>query len=704
MNRRTAKRGLRILVALLALLGVLALAVMVRLAQGPIPLDTLRPAIEGALVPEDGSFEVRVEHTALEWREGPRVLAQGLQVLAPGGRVLGRFPEIALALSQKSLFVGRVSVVRLELDRPVFRIVRGRDGQLGFGHDRGEAPRDPEESPIIGLLAILLEPADPTTPLGALRRIAIRGADLEIEDQLLGVTWRAPDTDLDLARSGLGMRGNATLELDLAGRRSRVDLELDHDRETRTATITLRLSDFDPELVSLAFPEIGLDDHVSVGLPLSGSLGIRMEVAEGLAAVDATEAHFDLTSAPGSLHLKALGLAPLPVDGLRLAGRVHSDLTHFELYEAWLDFAGSRLSLAAWARPAEEAVAVHVTADVRDFDVVRLGEVWPPDAARDARDWVVPNIPQGRIAKGDLELSLRLVDGDPARVEIEELAGTLDARDLLVHYFRPLPAATRVSSAIRFDHDRWDFALRGGRLLDVEIVGGDVAITGTSVEDQDIVIAGRVRGPLTTVLRLLDHEPLALLEGPALRPLGHPGRGRRAAAPGLPAQEGPGAAGDRDRNPGPAPCGGARGRPAGPPHHQRRAPGAGQRRTHAGGGNAGSRRRSGPLLLARGVYRRRGGDADRCPSRRRPGGAAHSRHAGAGPDRGARPGRLETDLLDDGQDAFDAIGDGHDVLAREGDERSYARMIIERRELLGPIAQVREAIRKAAPIGILGPP
>ena len=173
----------------------------------------------------------------------------------------------------------------------------------------------------------------------------------------------------------------------------------------------------------------------------------------------------------------------------------------------------SQVKIEARARALREGpdLTLELAADLEAFDVATLGSWWPRVAAAEAREWVVTNIPAGTADTAHLDLGLRLLESDPSRASLDSLAARVEASDVRVDYLAPLPPATDLRATLDFGAERFDFAIHGGAVEDVEIESGTVAITDLQQETSRIEIETQVRGPSSTLLRILDADPLHLL-------------------------------------------------------------------------------------------------------------------------------------------------------------------------------------------------
>ncbi len=108
-------------------------------------------------------------------------------------------------------------------------------------------------------------------------------------------------------------------------------------------------------------------------------------------------------------------------------------------------------------------------------------------------------------------------DEQPPAV-VEELGGTFKARDLTVHYLRPMPPIEHGVATATFDAKTFKAKIQGGDVGNIKLGTGDLLITGLDVEDQFIKVGGDITSPMQDALKLLDHERLGYTSKLGLSP------------------------------------------------------------------------------------------------------------------------------------------------------------------------------------------
>jgi hypothetical protein len=310
--RRTTFLLFELLAGLLAGLGILIGAGVWFLSSGPISLTFLTPLVEQALDNADDAYTIRVEDTLLTWAGWKRavdVRATNVTIAGEDGSIEATLPELSIGLSLRALVRGSVIPTSLDIFSPKISAIRSSEGKVDFGLVADESNGARFSPIIVRLIAQLLGPPDIERPLSNLRKISVLDADLTFDDQILGVSWRAPQANLVLQRSSVGLSVDADLNLEVGGQRSRLMGELSYERLGQTVSLAVRFRDLNPSLIAGATSPQALLS--AIDLPVNGALGIRMR-SDG--QIDSLT--FDLDSSRGRL----AGEVTLTSDGLGLIG------------------------------------------------------------------------------------------------------------------------------------------------------------------------------------------------------------------------------------------------------------------------------------------------------------------------------------------------------------------------------------------------
>ncbi len=391
------RRGLRIavrgLVALLMLAGLGAGALAWRLAQGPLDLPWLAPALAQG-VALDAETTLRAEGAALRWdgwtggaAARPSIALGRPSLRGPGVAVTA---EAAIAsLSVRALFGGRLAATTLELVRPHAVL------------DLAALPAGDDGSSLAPWLAA---PDEMGRHL-ALRALTIRDGALVLEPGLGLPELRLEEISLSAARGeagGLAASGAAMLRLPVED----VRVAISGTGATPDAMFAVvlraggltpaRLVPFDARLAPLAPLDARLD--IGVTLELDRGLGVHALVLE-------------LAAEEGAWWF-AEGALPFREARARLlAGR-----DRLELAEARALLADGAAELRAAGRLRRDAAGWRGEAeiDVPRLDLAALPLLWPGGLAPELREAAVASVQRGVLRDGRVLLRGGLGPDGPA--------------------------------------------------------------------------------------------------------------------------------------------------------------------------------------------------------------------------------------------------------------------------------------------------
>ena len=323
--------------SVLAVLLVLAFAVYVRLAQGPVSLDFLRGTVESKINQGLPNMTVAVGGVTLQRDSSvgvPHVLIDDLVLRDKQGAYLASAPHASLGIDESALFSGRVVPTSITLIGPAIRARRSLEGKFALGFDE---PAPENESVLIdpgaagksdleggggkpaaqpafngsgaALIDLISGSAD-VPGISSINAINIKKASITFFDEANNARWNIHDAELHFIRQPGGFMVEANASVLNSGDEAgdwRASGSADYKRDTHSFSIEARVNDLSPAKISdriYAFSKLA-----RVDVPLSGK--VLMEVTD--AGV--------VTSAVGEFNAAA-GVVDLPD---YLAGRLNID-------------------------------------------------------------------------------------------------------------------------------------------------------------------------------------------------------------------------------------------------------------------------------------------------------------------------------------------------------------------------------------------
>ncbi|MFN4282217.1 MAG: AsmA-like C-terminal domain-containing protein [Alphaproteobacteria bacterium] len=515
--RRTAKFLLEAIALLAAGMAILGIFLVVRLASGPLSVGFATPYIVESLEPTDGSLKLSLRDTVLTWNGRARALqfrVLDVRIADAAGETKAYLPELTLGLSARALLRGRLAPTSLEVVGLRLRLMRDADGalQITEASPASEDAADGQGGADVfrAVLEDLLVPPDPRSDLGYLTSFSLIDADVTLDDRKLDVEWRAPSTTIVLSRGSEFVRLRGAFGLQLGGGVADFGIEASYDIEHGDIGARLGLKEIVPAMFAGRAPLLA--PLAGVDLPVSGSL--RLE-----ASSDGTVHRLDIDIVAGA------GRARLPweaedatveVRSAVLRGSLTENLTvaEFDQFTVALGPEEQGTVLDARLSAAGEQAGViggafTLNADValKSLPLADLKRYWPPDAAKNGREWVFANMIDGRVGQARVAFAGASVDGLDGFTP-ESLVGTFNYSDIALRYFEPMPVLTKGRGTATLGLDGLSFAVTGGETNGVQIESGKVAISGLDGDEERLSVEAVARGGMRQIFELLDRPRL----------------------------------------------------------------------------------------------------------------------------------------------------------------------------------------------------
>ncbi len=336
--RRLVKVSAYSIMSVLAVLLIAAVAIYVRLSQGPVSLDFMRATIENKINASLDGMSVSVGGIVIERAESgvPHLRLRNIEMKDTNGNLIARAPRAAIGIDEEAIFSGAVVPRSLELIGPRIRIMRSIEGQieLGFGDAAAESESVSVETPtadvtgksaqekvdtppdpaggVASLFRILSgEPvsAEGGGPINAIETIRVAEAEIRFFDEANDSVWRIPKADLVFQRMpyGFAVASNAEVSNGSQPGNWHADMSASYRRDTKSFSVSLRIADLIPANIS---DEIfALSQLARVNVPLSGQ--IDAEITEAGLVTTATA---EFSAAAGEVGLPDYVAEPIIID------------------------------------------------------------------------------------------------------------------------------------------------------------------------------------------------------------------------------------------------------------------------------------------------------------------------------------------------------------------------------------------------------
>lgn len=337
--RRLIKISAYSISSVLAVVLIAAVALYIRLSQGPVSLDFMRETIESQINRNLAGMTVAIGGAVVE-RAGsgvPHFRLRNLELKDKAGNLIARAPRAAIGINEEALFKGSIVPTSLELIGPKIRVMRAIDGaiELGFGEAAPEsetvtvdAPADPagktdqeQTAPPVdtatgtAALIAMLSGGPPEegqasgTALGAIETVRIAKAEIKFYDEANDAIWNIPEAELVFQRMPYGFAVASKAEVSNGAEAGtwHADMSASYRRDTRSFGLSVRISDLIP--ANISDEVFALSQLARVKVPLSGQ--IEAEVTDQGVVTKATA---EFSAAAGEVGLPDYLAEPIIVD------------------------------------------------------------------------------------------------------------------------------------------------------------------------------------------------------------------------------------------------------------------------------------------------------------------------------------------------------------------------------------------------------
>lgn len=505
-------RALKILAEIvgLAVAGIALAAVVLawRLSSGPLEIDFLTPYVEQALSERDVTVEIGALSLRWEGFDRPAVLAaRDVRVRQKDGTLVAVTPEGTADVSMPKLLRGVVAPLRIDLIRPHLRVTRTEAGEFSFGLGGDETAEGGVSTPAEGaptrdvvkdlLAALDARLGSEDSPIASLTRLTLVDGSVRIDDRMLGRSWIAPRAAADLSRTATGVDGRASLSVVSGDRMAQLGGEIHYLRASRNGRATVTFANVIPAALTRISPVLAPLEAIES--PVSGRLEVDFD-----SRFQPMTGRFSLTSIETRLKLPPLWTGSFGAARTSLSGSVDLPKRRLTLDDFSIDLGGPKISLSGQVDAVGDTIEAITAGTVTDLPVDLLDSLWPPGVPSGARDWITTNLHDGVIDRTEFSLHARAPVADPEAVTLVAVDGTIQARDITVHYFDGLPPITDLNAAASFNQSTMRIATAGGHLQEIALQPSDITISGLDLKDQVIDIDARVEGPVKTIMSVLD--------------------------------------------------------------------------------------------------------------------------------------------------------------------------------------------------------
>lgn len=502
-------------IALIASIALLAL----RVAVAPVSVSFLHPYMSAALADRIPGYTVEFEETVLAsggMLSAFDIRVRDVRILKADGKQVASIPEISLGLGLVSVLTGDLVPRRLGFYEPTARFVRAEDGSMSLS-DRAAGSSD-SGGFLLALIESLSQDNSDENAAGGLERVSIIDAQVDVEDLSSQASWEVRALRLVFSRTGNGLAfetsgsmsvGEKKASFAASGSRQTASGDADLAIELRQVIPSSFMSEFGPSR-SLRGIDLPIDAHINASFNADGDL---------------RTAKFQLTASSGNINVLDALEAPIKVETISLEGEIDRTAGDFRVDRFLVQADGASIEGDARLYISGEDEKISLSASVDSMPVPMLVQLWPADVKASARMWIKRNVTDGVFSEGTLKVNLSssLLEADV--IPADALVFDFTAKDVEVHFLRPLPPGTRLGGKGTLTAGGLEIVFEDGVIRDpknnLDIIARPVSVKLSDLNLATIQYAdvdATFTGSASDVVTLLDYPPLEYSSGYGISP------------------------------------------------------------------------------------------------------------------------------------------------------------------------------------------
>lgn len=496
----------RVVVGVFLATAVLVAVAAIRLMDGPVDLDFLKPRIARALDVPGNAIRPSADRITLEWgsiSQPMRLVFTGLHFTNAEGKLIASAPSASLTFDARNVFQGVFLPTSITIERPTIETEVDRDGGMLRRIFTSSSTETQGEALSILVEQLLAEP-NYKSLIGQLDMVEIQNARVTIHDIRSGLTWLAPSVRAQLRRDAAGVifSSDASITGD-AGHVVDVSLGGVYARDRSRISLDASVRGLKPAMLAELSPDIALLRGIDVSL--AGRLAIEAD-GEG----DVNSVSIDVTGGSGSVTLPGILPVPQPVKALKARASMDAASNTAKLDGIEMDFGAAKISIMGAGARAKDQQTFSGRAQVVGIPVDRLGDYWPLEFAEGGREWALANLSKGEIdVAADVALSMQA--NDLSAIKVDRMVGLIGYRGMSVRYMPHMPELEQVSGTARYEGGNLHFDVASGSAVNLKTAGATIDLTGLDgPSPQHAVIRMPITGSAQDVVRFLARPKLAL--------------------------------------------------------------------------------------------------------------------------------------------------------------------------------------------------
>ncbi|MDX1921873.1 MAG: AsmA-like C-terminal domain-containing protein [Alphaproteobacteria bacterium] len=506
-------------------IGVFLLAL--RLTQGPLTITELTPAFENVFSSKEHGVFAKIATSALTWdkeRHRAMLVLTDVRLQDKLDQRIATVPLITLGLRPMGYFDEARSPWNVVVKDPhlharidpagVFHL-----GAMGTGSENAVVPPSESEpkddistDELLALASdILRSPNTRSAGLGLFANLNIANGGITINDENKQITWNVVMPELSLKRSRGNYAGKAGLTVSKNGMQTAFDFQLNYDAAKRVFTTTGSFDHLNPALFADSIPQLKAFNFVSS--PLTGS--VTLSVDEEVNVIDGG---LNLNLDRGDINIPDLYPKPLPFKSGQIVARYNKKDNILRVEPLRFDFEKMILQGDASIHVGSTPRDMTATFKLSDIPVEQLPQLWPENAGKNARDWILENVHKGRLDEVVVNLGMTVPENDVSAATLKDVHGTIKVSGIEMTVWKPLPNLQKVDGSGPFTANGFDITVTGGEMGEVKLGQSHVVIDGLSAEEQILTLDANLTSPASVLLEILDRPPMGYAKKIGINP------------------------------------------------------------------------------------------------------------------------------------------------------------------------------------------
>jgi len=237
--------------------------------------------------------------------------------------------------------------------------------------------------------------------------------------------------------------------------------------------------------------------------------------------------NFTLKADPAVLAVEEFGLGPMKIDEWQVVGSIEPQDGRVTISRFVIRSGTASIQLSGSIADAPGSPEIHLAGEVSAMPLDTFKLFWPKFLAAKARAWGLEQVTGGQVLGG--KFNVNLAAGELARIgegaEPPPEAGNVefDFTGMSITYIDKMPPVLTGDAKLTVSGARFSVDIPQGKIVvpsgqEIALSQGRFFIPDLRQDPQQGEITFKANGPTTTVLQLLDHEPLGYIRRVGLKP------------------------------------------------------------------------------------------------------------------------------------------------------------------------------------------